>query len=306
MPLDDYAQSHGIDTHSFVPAAILASTFDGNLLALPWTAHTGLLYFRQDLLEERGQQPPESWPDLQRDVLDILTGNDLLHGYVWQGAAYGSLTANTLEIACAFGAEVIDEHGTAVFDSNEMKAALGQMVSLVASGASPETVSEFSEQDTSEAFLSGDAVMMRNWYSDRSSLNRPGSSVAGKANTAPLPSSVLYGQGLALSAFSPHPDQAFRLMAFLSDQDQQVQRARETGQAPTLNAVYEDAELLSAQPVMQSLYLAFAGACLPPRTEHYDQVSEAIYLEVNRLLLGEQNVEETTANVQRRLDTILQ
>jgi ABC-type glycerol-3-phosphate transport system substrate-binding protein len=306
MSLDDYAQLHGIDASSFVPASIQASTFEGSLVALPWTAHTGLLYFRQDLLKEHGRQPPGSWPDLQHDALQIMAGEDLGHGYVWQGAAYGSLTANTLEIASAYGAEVVDKHGNAVSDSTEMRAALELMASLVSSGASPEDVYTFSERDSSEAFKSGDAVMMRGWTSAWTDLTGADSPVAGRVGVAPLPSSVLYGQGIALSAFSMHPSQAFRLMNFLSAHDRQVQRARDAGQAPTLNSAYEDAELLSDQPVLESLYLALSDAGLPPRTEYYDELSEVIYSEVNKLLKGQQDVETTAANIQHRLEALLQ
>jgi multiple sugar transport system substrate-binding protein len=305
MPLNGYAEAQAIDEGSFLPASIEASSIKGQLMALPWTSQTGLLYYRQDLFDDYGLQPPGSWPDVERSALRILASRELEQGHVWQGAPYASLTANTLEVAEAFYAQVIDESGNVAFDSLEMRTALEQMVSLVASGASPTIVSTYSERESYQAFARGDAVSVRGWPSAWASLSGPGSQVSGSVGVAPLPSSVLYGQGLALSAFSIHPEQAFRLMTFLSGHDQQAQRAQAAGLAPTLRSVYEDAELQAVQPVLPSLYQSLLNAGLPPRTRWPDEVSEIIYTEVNSMLKGEQDAATTAATVQRQLELLL-
>lgn len=304
VPLDGLAQSSGIDTRSFVPASLAASTMESTLMALPWTAHTGLLYYRQDLFEKYRLQPPAAWPDLQHSALQIMAGEHLEHGYVWQGAANASLTANTLEVASEFGAQAVDHDENLVIDTTLLQTALEQMVSLVATGASPQDIYTYSEQESYDALRSGDAVMLRGWSSAWSSLGGPESQLPGIVSVAPLPSSVLFGQGMALSAFSAHPTEAFRLMAFLAGHEQQAQRARVAGLAPTLRSVYEDAEMQADQPVLKSLYLALLNASLPPRTDSPGELSEIIYSEVNKMLRGAQDVETTAATIQRQMDDL--
>ena len=300
-PLDEYVKLSEIKTGDFFPASIQANTIDGQLLALPWTVDGGLLYYRSDLL----QKPPATWQEMQRISLDLKTKADLPHGYVWQGDAYESLTCNTLEFVWALGGDVLDANGNVIFDSPETRAALQRMVDLVESGASPAEVATFREAATLAAFQHGDAALMRNWAYARERVSDESSAVAGRVGIAPLPASCLGGSSLALSVRSRHPEQAFRFMAFLVNHEQQVQIALEGIQPPALAAVYHDPDLLAAKPSFEALYAALSAARPRPQAIDYDNLSEIIYGQVHRMLIGEQDVETTVANVQRRLETLL-
>jgi ABC-type glycerol-3-phosphate transport system substrate-binding protein len=300
-PLDGHAASHGVEMGDFLPAAVQANTLSGQLMALPWTADGGLLYYRQDLLEKHGYAPPGTWPDVQRAALDIQTRESLPYGFVWQGAADESLTCNVLEFVWGYGGDVLDRSGNAVFDSPETHAALQQMADLVTAGISPADVTAYRETATLEAFQRGDAVLMRNWSYAWDRLNASDSPLAGRVGVAPLPASCLGGQSLALSAHSRHADKAVRFMAFLVSYEQQVQMALQGIQPPALGTVYHDAELLAAAPVFGALKTALSVTRPRPQAVAYAELSRAIYTEVNRMLAGTQDVEATAANVQRRV-----
>jgi multiple sugar transport system substrate-binding protein len=300
--LDDAEPTpYEIRLEDLMPAAIQASSIDGRLVALPWLVDGGLLYYRQDVLERYGYEPPTTWEQVQRIALEV-TNEDLPYGLVWQGAAYESLTCNTLEFVWANGGEVLDESGNVVFDSVETRGALQQMTDFIEQGISPPEVTTYNETMTLNAFQSGDALFMRNWTYAWDRLHDPESTLAGRVGLAPLPASCLGGQSLALSVHSPHTDQAFRFMAFLVGYEQQLQIAQQGIQPPALQTVYQDPKLLATDPVFGDLLAGLATTRPRPQSPAYLEISEAIYTEVNKMLQGEQGAAETAENVQRRTE----
>jgi ABC-type glycerol-3-phosphate transport system substrate-binding protein len=305
LPLDAYVAAAGLSADSFLPSTIQANTFGGKLLALPWTADGGLLYYRRDLLEKENDQPPTTWPELQQQALKIQKREGLPYGYVWQGAAYESLTHNTLEFIRGFGGQVLDEAGNAAFDNPQTRAALAQMNDLVASGVSPADVSTYTEERALATFENGEAIFMRGWSSAWRQLAAPDFPLAGRVGLAPLPASSLSERGLVLSRHSLYPEQAFRWMAFLTAYEQQVEWASQTGQPPALTAAYADAGLLAAEPAFEVMGEALAAATPRPQVVPYPALSEAIYSEVNHMLAGELDDAATAARIQSRLEEIL-
>ena len=301
IPLDAYVESSGLDLAAFLPAAAEASTIYAQLMAIPWTTDGGVLYYRRDLLDKYGYTPPATWPDLQRIALDVKAKAGLPYGFVWQGAPYEGLTCNTLEFVWAYGGDVLDNTGQVIFDSPQTQSALQQMVDLLATDASPAQVVTFEENQALSAFRDGDAVFMRNWFYAWDRVNQEGSAVAGNVGMAPLPTSCLGGQALALSSSSRHKTEAFRFMAFLTGYDQQVQTALLAEQPPALLAVFQDGNLLAANSTWQDLYAALAVTRPRPKTNPYAELSHAIYSEVNRMLVGKQDPAATAANVQSRI-----
>jgi multiple sugar transport system substrate-binding protein len=303
--LDDYVKVHEIQLEDFFPATIQASSIDGKLVALPWLIDGGLLYYRQDLLEEYGYEPPASWDELQQIALEIEAKEDVPYGLVWQGAAYESLTCNTLEFVWAHGGDVLNEEGDAVFDSPETRGALQKMSDFVKQDISPPEVTTYNEAMALADFQSGGALFMRNWTYAWDRLHSADSPVAGQIGLAPLPASCLGGKVLALSADSLHRDEALRFMSFLVNYEQQLQIARQGIQPPALQTVYHNAELLAQDPVFSELLTGLSASRPRPQSPAYLEISEAIYSEVNRMLQGRQDAAATAETIQRRIEEAL-
>ncbi len=304
-PIDEYADLAGIDFADFFLGSVQANSIAHHRMALPWTIDGGILYYRQDLLEKYDLAAPNTWAGLQRLALDLKLQEDLPSGYVWQGDAYESLTCNVLEFVWASGGAALDDNGNAIFDSDETRRALQQMLELIASDASPAEVTTYREAATLNAFQNDGSAFMRNWSYAWDRVNAQESALAGKVGIAPLSASCLGGSSLALSAHSHHPEQAFRFMAFLTDYAQQTQIALQGVQPPALERVYSDQDLLAADPSLHDLHAALSATRPRPQTARYSELSEAIYTEVNRMLNGRQDIETTATNIQRRLEAVL-
>jgi trehalose/maltose transport system substrate-binding protein len=146
---------------------VQANTVAGKLVALPWFTDAGLLYYRKDLLEKYGRQPPGTWQDLA-DTAKLIqdreraAGNRRLVGFVFQGKAYEGLTCNALEWIDAFGGgTVVSDDGTVTADDPRAIQAVAFAASLVGHGA-PMGVLNYDEEAARGAFQSGQAVFMRN------------------------------------------------------------------------------------------------------------------------------------------------
>ena len=304
VPLDEALPATGVEPDAFLPATIEVSRYDGQLAALPWAADAGLLYYRRDLLEQYGHAPPTTWAELQRQALEIQSGEGLAHGYVWPGEAGEDLTCSTLEQVWSLGGDLFDKTGAIVFDSPETLAALQQMKDLVLSGASPENVATYDGLTALAAFRDGQAVFLRNWFVDWDLLDGPESPVAGQAGVAALPAACAGGKSLGLSAHSLHQDEALRLMAFLAGYEAQVEMALSAGKPPALQAAYDDARLLGGQQGWETVRAAFSAARTRPGVAIYGQISEVIYTEVNRMLQCSQDPDTTVDRVLAGLEAL--
>jgi multiple sugar transport system substrate-binding protein len=63
-PIDDYIRRDGLDMGRYPSAYRAGSTFEGKVLGLPVRGHPQLFFYRKDLYEQAGVQPPATWEEL--------------------------------------------------------------------------------------------------------------------------------------------------------------------------------------------------------------------------------------------------
>lgn len=298
--LYDYGAEAIADDH--FPAIIENNTVNGKLVGIPWFTDAGLLYYRTDLLEKYGyDNPPATWDELEEMAAVIQEGeraeNEDFWGYVWQGNAYEGLTCDALEwIASNDGGSVVEPDGTISINNPQAIAIVDQAAGWVDTISPPGVVS-FQEEDARNMWQAGNAAFMRNWPYAYSLGNEEGSAVAGLFDVSPLPAgdsgagaATLGGWQLGVSAYSEHPEEAAQLALFMTSYDEQKIRAIEGSLNPTIQALYEDAEVLEAAPFFGSLYDVFINAVARPSTAtapRYADVSTAFFNAVHSVLTGE-------------------
>ncbi len=288
------------------PALIANNTVRGRLVALPWFANAGLLYYRADLLARHGQPLPESWEALERVARRVQQAQPGLWGLVFQGRAYEGLTVNALEWLHAAGAgSIVEADGRVSVATPEAAAVLRRAAGWVG-GISPRGVLNHAEEDARGIFQSGRAVFMRNWPYAWPLLNAPGSAVAGRVGVARLPggSATLGGEQLGVSRHSRDPGAAISLVRHLTGAAEQRRRALAAGLPPTRPALYAEPGLRDAGPVFSLLADTLAEAVARPSAvtgNRYNQVSAEFWNAVHNALSGRTEAEVALA----RLDRIL-
>jgi trehalose/maltose transport system substrate-binding protein len=304
--------SHFVDLKQFVDQATIDQHFpgiieglmrDGQLLALPWYTDAGLLYYRTDLLEKYGVAAPRTWDELTAAAETIQkgerdAGNDRFYGFVFQGRAYEGLTCNALEwIASNGGGLIVETDGTVSIDNPQAIAAIDRAAAWVRT-ITPEGVLNYLEEDARGVFQSGNAAFMRNWPYAYGLVNGADSPVAGKVGALALPTgsgdgarhaATLGGWQLAVSKYSAHQAEAADLVAYLTGREEQKRRAMEGAYQPTIPALYQDADVLKAQPFFELLLTAFENAVARPSAvtgERYNEVSTLFWNAVHATLSG--------------------
>jgi multiple sugar transport system substrate-binding protein len=314
LPLDDYVAEAGVDMEDFFPGVVRGNTWEGELVSMPWFTDAGLLYYRKDLLEKYGFEPPETFADLKEQALAIMEGEgaDMPNGFVWQGNQYEGLTCDYLEYVWGNGGAVLDDEGNVVLDSPEAVEALEVMIDYIESGVSPEGVSTYMEEDARNIFQQGNAVFMRNWPYAWSLTNADDSPVQGKVGAKPMvhgegkeSSACLGGWNLGISVYSEHPDEAFKFIAFLTSAEQQAYKAIGSGQNPTRASVFEVEEVIEANPFWEDFLPVLIGADPRPVHPSYPEISDVIQKEVHAALVGEQDAATATKNAAEQIAEIL-
>lgn len=306
-PLDELVTP--AERAAFFPGPIEAATFNGHLYAVPWYVDAGVLYYRRDLLDRHGLEPPRTWDDLARDAKIVLEAeqDSRLAGFVWQGKQYEGLMCVALE--------VLRSNGTDLWSGDRARAEEGLRFlrgTIATHGITPLSTSMADEESTRWMFGEGHALFMRNWPYAWSLLQQEGSPVRGKVGVMSLPAfsgfssaPVLGGWMLAMPNSSPHQAVVGELIEFLTAQDTQRKIAVELGYNPGRQALYVDESLLEARPFLKDLHPILLNAKPRPVTPYYLLLSQAVQPEVSAVVVGRKSPKEGLEAIRRRVDQIM-
>jgi trehalose/maltose transport system substrate-binding protein len=314
--LVDLREAAGPSVADHLPAMTKSATVDGRLVAMPWFADAGLLYYRKDLLEAAGRPVPRTWTELAETAKLVQArqreaGDAGFWGYVWQGRAYEGLTVNALEwIASSGGGTIIDDAGAATIENPKAEKALATAAGFVGT-VSPRGVLNYTEEESRGVFQSGHALFMRNWPYAWALGEGEDSAVKGRIDFAPLPGepdsasrAVLGGQLLAVSAYSANKALATDLVMFLTGREEQKRRALAGSLNPTIPALYDDEGIRRDAPFIARLRPIFEQAVARPSAVtkgSYNKVSARFFDTVHQVLSGELKPGPALARLDRAL-----
>jgi trehalose/maltose transport system substrate-binding protein len=212
---------------SMNPDVVANYTVSGRVVAVPYRADIGVLFYRRDLLREYGYStPPETWDQLEKMAIRIQDGERAkgqkdFWGFLWPGAAGEGLTCNALEWQAAEGGGRIIETDRTISVNNPHAIRAWERAVHWVGWISPPSVASYEEWDAINTFFSGGAAFFRGWAlsylfgfggkpadPDKFGItNIPG----GKGGQA----ATLGGFGLGVPQSAVHPAEALKLVQFL-------------------------------------------------------------------------------------------
>ena len=319
VDLYEYGAEEVTDQH--FAGAVQNNVIDGRLVAIPYQIGAGMLYYRTDLLEEYGYDgPPETWAELEEMARTIQqgereAGNPDMWGYSWQGNAYEGLTCNALEWIASSGGGTIVDAGRTITVCNDAAIEMIEQAAGWVGEISPVGVTGYIEDTSNNLFQSGNAVFMRNWPFAYGQGQSEGSVIRDRFGVTTLPSgepggpsaACLGGQTFGVSAYSEHPEEAAQVALYLASYDVQKLRAVEGSFSGTQAALYEDEDVIEANPFFEGLDEIFAAATPRPSSatgEDYNAVSRAFFTAVHDVLTGAENAESALALLEMELEAI--
>lgn len=307
-PLDRFIQKESIDLGEYNQGAVSAALFKGKQWAMPRFIDTGLLFYRTDLVSE--DQVPQTWDDLTAKGREISGQEGTKFGYLMQAKQYEGLVCNTLEFIAAYGGNFLDEGGNVIINSPEAIKGLNKLVEIANSDYVPGNITTFTETESHTAFIEGQSAFIRNWPYQWNIANNPKESkIVDQIGVAPLPkgdagsAAALGGWMTAISKHSKHPKEAWEFVKFITGKEGQKISAIEGGLAPTIPALFEDQEVLDANPFFanKGFVNGLNAAVSRPVVPNYAEISEIIQIQVSKAIAGQQTVEEAVKSMETQM-----
>jgi multiple sugar transport system substrate-binding protein len=301
------------DVADLMPGDLSGGRYQERLYRLPIRSDGGMIYYRKDLLEQAGIQPPETFDDLTKAAKQLQQSGAAQWGYVWQGRQYEGLPAMFVEVLAGFGGFWVDPKTQEVgIDRPQAVQALRFLKETIAQGIAPPGVTTFQEEETRRLFQSGQAAFLRNWPYVYPLASADDSPVKGKFAVMPMvhapgfeSGACLGGWGIGIANSSPHPDAAWRVAQFYASAAAQKIAALENGYLPTRRSVYVDPEVLAKYPYFSSMQRVVERAVLRPPIAQYAQASDILQRYLSAALTDRMSIEAALQAAAQETRTLL-
>jgi multiple sugar transport system substrate-binding protein len=297
---------------AFLDGDVNGSRYQGKLYRIPLRSDAGMLYYRKDLLEQAGYKPPETFAELIQIAQTLQQQGLAEWGYLWQGKQYEGLAAMFVEILKGYGAFWVNPQTLEVgLDRPEALQAVKFLRSTIEQKISPPGVTTYAEEETRLLFQSGKAVFLRNWPYVFSLASQPNSVIRNKYAIQPMvrlpgneSGACQGGWGLGIAKTSQHPDEAWKVIEFLTSEESQRQFILATGKVPSLKSLFNDPTVVAAYPHYPQLLEVVQNAALRPPIAQYAQASDILQRYLSAALtarLSPEQAMKAAADETRRL-----
>lgn len=255
--------TNGAETEHF-SRLITNATFQDGLKALPLWSGVGLFYYRKDLLEAYGEPVPRTYSEMERIAARIQAAerrrNAGFWGFVFEATPGEGLTCNALEwLGAMGGVQILDDANQVNVNDPTALATLQRVKGWIGTIAPPEVL-DLNNETARIFFQNGNALFMRNWPYAWALSQEPGSPLVGKVGVSsmlagPAGSGGTHGGWyLGVSKASKHPEIAADLVRFMTNKDEQLQRALFNSQNPTRPALYSNPDIRNVSEFFQVVF----------------------------------------------------
>jgi len=227
------------------PGPLKTATWDGQLYAATKNTNVQLLWYDDRLVPTA----PTTWDEMIAQAKQLQAAKKP-YQVLMTGAKYEGLVVHYIDIVNSLGGNVLSPDGKSVaMDAGAVKG-LEVLRNFATSGVASPALSSAKEQETSNGFTQAgsEAAFQLNWpfvyaSTQKSNPDRfqhlkwaryPGVERGTPARVA------VGGFNLAVSKFSPHPQESFQAALCLRNADSQKFQAISESLPPTISTVYDD------------------------------------------------------------------
>ncbi len=308
-PLDELAPQLA---ETFVANGLDVFSYDGKRLGVPFWSSVSGTFYRTDLLEAAGFQPPTTYDELVQIAQAITAATPELSGFAWAGAKDEQLVMTWAEFLLGFGGRYFDDAGQCAMNSPEGVAALSFMVDSIESGLSPRETSTWTAQEARTRFAEGNAVFLRHNHDIVVWLDDPQrSAVAGKWAVMPNPAqpngqvaNATGGFAFAANPYSDNPVEALQVLEVIASEPVQKGFAIAWGPVQYYKGVLDDADVQAANPNADTIEPLLSGAVSRPPSTRYTELSSILQDELHAAIAGIKPVEQALNDACQRIDAL--
>ncbi|HYT21860.1 MAG TPA: extracellular solute-binding protein [Candidatus Polarisedimenticolia bacterium] len=307
------------------PDVVASYTVKGKLVAMPFHADIGVLFYRSDLLREYGYgAPPRTWDQLEKMATRIQQGERAkgqrdFWGFVWPGAAGEGLTCNALEWQVAEGGGRVIETDNTISVNNPNAVRTWQRAAHWIGWISSPNVISYEEWDAVNAFYLGKAAFFRGWarsyfmsveaeanpaIRDTAKIGSRWIGITSVLGGKSTQAATLGGFGLGVSRSAVHPAEALELVRFLIHKEIQAEVVGSHSEPPKQPELYEGPVILKVYPARIAQRPQGSGVVSRPSAiagQRYEDVDHAYIRAVHSVLTGKTRAPEAAAGLEKEL-----
>jgi multiple sugar transport system substrate-binding protein len=297
-----------INKSLFFPGAWDTTVVNGTSYGVPWYVETRLIYYRKDLAQRAGVQPPTSWAGLTDFATALQQKAKAKWGMYLQPGGQGSWQT-FLPFAWQNGATVADpDNKNFTLDSPEMAKAVDYYSSFFRSGLAPKDLGA-AQGEPERGFVDGrfGAFISGPWHLGIL-RDLGGASFMDKVGLVQMPkekagTSFVGGGDLAVFKDSKNRDTAWKFVQFLSLPETQVKWYQTVSDLPAVKASWEDSAL-KADPLLSVFGQQLNDAKSPPTVSTWEQVASVIDGEVEKSVKSGESGEGAAKTMQQKASQI--
>jgi len=318
-PLDEYFTDEELS--EYLPGFLEAAQIDGSTYAIPLYIDGIHLFYRSDLLDKYGFDPPSTWEELidQANTIVAGEGDPDLNGFVSMWAKIEGLFMNWLSFFQGAGGSFFDANGNVNVDTEAGRQSLETMLDILYEHElAPESILTYRPDDARILFQQGRSVFLMVQDFVLEPLTSEDSPVRDDVGFTRVPyfeghedanTTVIGGFLLAVNAYSDAKEASAELIRCMTSQESQVQATLLQGKVPTRPAVYDDPQVQEERPNVAALGDNFLHAFARPSAgagTAYPQISEIMQTEISAVLLRQKTPEQALQDAERQIEPLLQ
>jgi len=261
-----------------LPGPLKTATWNNQLVAIPQSSNTELLWYRDDLVPH----PPTTW-DQMIDMAEQLAKEGKPHYIEIQGAQYEGLTVWFNSLITSAGGSILTPDSKAPSLGQPATRAMEIMRRLAHSPAADPSLGVQMENDNRLAMESGTAAFEINYPFVYPAMKEDEPALFKHFKWTTYPgvdpgrpaTSTIGGINLAVSTYSRHRQLALQAAECLADVPNQIRAAVVGGLPPTLQSIYTNPTPTFVQmyPFYKLIEQQLATGSTRPLTPEYQSVS---------------------------------
>ena len=310
-PLDSLlAGSRAIERDDFFRGIWETNVIDDTLYGVPWYVDTRVLFYRRDILAEAGYpEPPTTWGEW-RDAMEAVKAD------MGPGQYPLLLPSNEWPPLIIFGMQagsplLRDSGRYGDFSGARFRRAFEFYVSLFRDGLAP-VLSNTEVSNLYQEFARGNIAMYMTgpWNIGEFSRRLP-PELQDDWMTAPLPGpggpgiSMAGGSSVVVFRSSRHIGEAWKLIEFLSQPEQQVRFYELSGDLPAQREAWQDS-ILAGNPYAGAFRRQLERVEPLPKVPEWEQIATRSFERGEEAVRGQATIEETLRALDRDVDRILE
>jgi multiple sugar transport system substrate-binding protein len=247
VPLDDRIAADGIDLTDYPEAYLNAGKGDdGAVYGLPLRGHAQVLFYRKDVFEQLGLEPPTTWGELETAAQTIREQTELNPIPMYYKVGAGQNLFIWLNMLWGSGGDIFDAEQRPIFNNEIGVQATQQYADYVKNNLTDPSALTFDEGTATEEMTKGRAAMFVGWswiYENFTNPEIAAPEVLGNIGVVPAPSNggepVSYGYiwPMGIMQSSQNQDAAWEYLKWLSNKEVEKAVATDKSSPATSNIV---------------------------------------------------------------------